>query len=525
MWHGLVALPIKSPTPTARFREDFMSTSLAALVLVALGQVPSAPAPDPRVKAIAPFVSSDVFAVIQVDVAKLDVRKLSATIGGDSQTFVPARGMKMAQALSEGLKSAGAKELYVVFSIIDMPGQPFLVVPLADGAQAEGIARAIHAEPTPIHNAIVSGRPEALARLRGAGLIERPELSAAFGAVRDEPLVVRLLVLPSADSRRVFEEMMPRFPEELGGGPITDFTQGLIWAAAGIENADKPAIRIEAASRDAATAKALVRLGENVVGFLRRSPQVLSAIPDLEKVLPDVHTVIAENRITLAIDARQSAALIEAFLRPARAAAVRAQCVNNLKQIGLAFHNFHSQNNAFPPSYSRSIDGKPLLSWRVLILPFLGEKALFDQFHLDEPWDSPHNRTLISRMPAVFRCPVEKEALAADGKTRYLTPRGAGTIMRGAEPVAIRTITDGTSNTILAIDAGDDHAVAWTQPADWEIDPDPGIEGVFKSHEPGGTNSLFADGSVRFIHATIAPLTLRALLTRAGGETIQAKDF
>jgi prepilin-type processing-associated H-X9-DG protein len=504
-----------------------MSTAFAALVLVALGQVQAAQAPDPRVKGISPFVDSDVFAVIQVDFARLDVQKLSARILGDPPAGGLADGMRLVRDWSEGLKGAGAKELYVVFSVIDMPGPAFLVVPLADGAQAEGIARTIHAEPGPIHNAIVSGRPEALARLRRAPAAARPELSAAFGAVGEDSVVVRLFILPSADSRRVLEETMPRFPAEVGGGPITDLTHGLIWAAVGIENADKPAIKLVAASRDAESAKSLVRLGESAFGFLRRSPEVQRAVPDLAKVLPEFKPTVAENRITLTIDAHQAAALIDSLLvRPARVADMRNQCTNNLKQIGLAFHNYHSKHESFPAAYSRSNDGKPLLSWRVLILPFLDQQALFDQFHLDEPWDSPHNRTLISKMPAVFRCPAEKEALAADGKTRYLAPRGGGTIMRrGAEPVGLRDITDGSSNTILAIDAGDDHAVVWTQPADWEIEPDPGIESVFKSHAPDGTNVLFADGSVRFIRATISGATLRALLTRAGGEVIKAEDL
>jgi len=298
----------------------------------------------------------------------------------------------------------------------------------------------------------------------------------------------------------------------------------LIWAAAGIENAENPALKVVAASQDAEAARKLVRLGENATGFLRRSPAIQQALPDLAKALPEFKPTVAENRITLVVDAHEAAALIDSLLRPARVAAVRTQCVNNLKQLGLAFHNYHAKYEKFPAAYSRGKDGKPLLSWRVSLLPFLDQQALYDQFHLDEAWDSPHNRTLISKMPVLFHCPSEKDALVADGKTRYLTPRGAGTIMPGAESVALRDITDGTSNTILAIDAGNDHAVVWTQPADWEFDPEPGIEAVFKSHDPGGTNMMFADGSVKFIRATIAAATLRAMLTRAGGEVIRAGD-
>jgi prepilin-type processing-associated H-X9-DG protein len=499
-----------------------MSTAFAAVVLVALSQVPPAQAPDPRAQAIAPFVDSDVFAVIYVDVARLDVQQFSARVFGNPQAGVLADAKKLATEWSEGLKAAGAKELYVVFSVIDMPGQPFVVVPLAEGTMAEGIARTIHADPAPIHNAIVAASPDALERIRRRPAAVRPELSAAFGATGNGSAVVRLFILPSADSRRVLEELMPNFPAELGGGPITDLTHGLIWAAAGIENADKPAIKLIAASRDPEAANSLVRLSENVVAFLRRSPEIQKAIPDLPQLMPEFKATVAENRVSLAVDAHQAAALLDSLLRPARNAAIRAQCDNNLKQIVLALHNYHTKHEKFPPAYSSTKDGKPLLSWRVLILPFLEQQALYEQFHLDEPWDSAHNRTLIAKMPAIFRCPDEQDALAKDGKTRYLAPRSTDTVLRGAEPVGIRDIDDGTSNTVIALDAGDDHAVEWTKPADWEFDPDPAVQNIFRSHEPGGTNMAFADGSVRFITAVIPAAILRALLTRAGGEVISA---
>ena len=77
----------------------------------------------------------------------------------------------------------------------------------------------------------------------------------------------------------------------------------------------------------------------------------------------------------------------------------------------------------------------------------------------------------------------------------------------------------------MVIDAGDDRAVFWTRPDDWEVDPEPKTEGIFKSHEDRGTNAGFADGSVHFIRETIAAATLRALLTYKGGEVIGAGDY
>jgi Protein of unknown function (DUF1559) len=486
-----------------------VSTAFSLLLLLTLGQAQEPTAGAARAKAIAPFVDSDVFAVIQVEIKKLDVPRLSARMLGGEPHGMLADGQRVLSEWSERLKAAGARELYLVFSVIDMPGPPLLVVPLRQGADAEGIARTIHAPPAPIHDAIVAGPPQALARVAQREARPRIELSAAFQAVGDESVVIRALLLPSDDIRRVLEELHPRLPDELGGGPMTDLTHGLLWAAAAIDDTENSALKLVAGSRDAASARSLVQLAENVLGFLRRSPEVEGSVPGLAKSLAGLSPAAAGDRVTLALGAREAAALLAVVMAPVDAAAAREACTNNGKQIMLALHEYHDLHNNFPPAFSTSKDGKPLLSWRVLVLPFLEQKKLYDEFHLDEPWDSPHNRTLIPRMPEVFRCPAERPTLAAAGKTRYLAPRGPNTVLRGAEPVSMRDITDGTSNTIMVIDAGDDHAAIWTKPEDWEFDPEPGIESIFRSHRPGGIIAMFADGSVRYLRQRIKPAILR----------------
>ena len=90
------------------------------------------------------------------------------------------------------------------------------------------------------------------------------------------------------------------------------------------------------------------------------------------------------------------------------------------KQIGLAIHNYIAVHDSFPPAFTQDKAGKPLLSWRVLILPYLEQDALFKEFHLDEAWDSPHNKALIARMPVTYRCPGEGDDLATARETRDL---------------------------------------------------------------------------------------------------------
>ncbi len=212
------------------------------------------------------------------------------------------------------------------------------------------------------------------------------------------------------------------------------------------------------------------------------------------------------------------AALLLPAVQQAREAARRMQSMNNLKQIGLAMHNYHDTYRVFPPAANVDNKGKKLLSWRVHILPYVEQAALYQQFHLDEPWDSEHNKELIKNMPPVYISPNQAD-LAKEGKTVYLVPTGKSTAFEGPEGLGIREFTDGTSNTILAVEAHPDAAVIWTKPDDLAVDFKNPLKGL-KSARVGGFQALFADGSVRFISDMIDIAVLKALFTRAGGEVI-----
>lgn len=190
---------------------------------------------------------------------------------------------------------------------------------------------------------------------------------------------------------------------------------------------------------------------------------------------------------------------------------------NNLKQIGLALHNYHDAYNRFPHPASRDTDGKPLLSWRVAILPFVEEQALYEQFHLDEPWDSEHNLALVEKMPLVYKHPSSD---APAGHTVYQAIVGDEIGLKSEGDTGLRNITDGTSNTIAAVEVEDEFAVPWTKPDDVAIDPDdpwPPLGG----HNTEGVTALFFDGSVRLIPYWLEPEKLWHLLTRGGGEVVE----
>jgi RNA polymerase sigma factor (sigma-70 family) len=225
----------------------------------------------------------------------------------------------------------------------------------------------------------------------------------------------------------------------------------------------------------------------------------------------------------------------------------RQRSLNNLKQIILAFHNYNGAYGYFPANIT-SKDGKPLLSWRVAILPFLEEDSLYKQFKLDEPWDSEHNLKLLPQMPNVYRVGFEpKEAThtyyqgfagpgtpfgpgradgaggiegtaggspAAGGGSSPPPPSSPAKGLRKPAPLRIAQIADGTSNTLGVVEAGP--AVAWSKPADLPYDPKkplPKLDGPF-------TNVFHVsmmDGMALALRRDIDPKILRTLIVMDDG--------
>ncbi len=183
-----------------------------------------------------------------------------------------------------------------------------------------------------------------------------------------------------------------------------------------------------------------------------------------------------------------------------------------LKQVGLAMQNYHDTFRRFP-SAAWSKDGKPLLSWRVALLPYVEQAALYDKFHLDEPWDSPHNVKLLTTMPDVYHCGGRKK----DGKTAMMVFTGGGAAFHGSKAFGVSQIGDGLSNTIMVVVAGPDQAVPWTKPEDLPFDPQDPIAAMGEVPEIGFPAVLF-DGSTLVLSKTIDPKRLRGLITPDGGE-------
>lgn len=213
---------------------------------------------------------------------------------------------------------------------------------------------------------------------------------------------------------------------------------------------------------------------------------------------------------------------------PAEPRLPRTQSGEALKQIAAALEKYQAHEKRYPPAAILSADGKPLLSWRVALLPYLGEEDLYREFKLDEPWNSPHNRKLIERLPAAY-----KPEYAYRGRTPFrliLGEQAAFTAGAKTGP-AIADFIDGAGNTVLIAEAN--HSVAWTRPeglrliADFPLPrmQDDTWNSVGGSQVPQGFYAVMADGTVRFFEKKADNATRRALFTRAGRESVAAESL
>lgn len=209
-----------------------------------------------------------------------------------------------------------------------------------------------------------------------------------------------------------------------------------------------------------------------------------------------------------------------ANLTEAEQAAIQEDVINQLKTIGLALHHYYDVNKSLPAPAILSPKGNLLLSWRVAILPYLNEQALYNEFDLTQPWDSKKNLPLVDKMPAVFKSALSR---APAGTTVYLTPRGESTAFSGPYGINFRRIIDGTSNTIAVVEAADDLATPWTKPGDWPFNPG-APAAALGGHFPGTIFTLFCDGSVHTLENSIDKDVLRALFTCSGRESIKLNE-
>lgn len=513
----------------------------AALLIVLAAAVPSLAQgrkfdPQAGAKAIAPFLDERTVAVVHVDLDALDAETLmkkldllmkDSTIKIDPAERAAQKGFLAANL--DALKKNGAHDFYLIASLADLPGPgPFCVLPLGSNGNGKGIAK-VFLQPSlgpgiateEINGAVIVGSEATVKRVAKMKPTARPEIGKALTAVGDGS--AHLVVVATTDSRKVLEEMMPTLPPALGGGSIKVLSRGLEWAAVKVQLEPELGVQAIVQGADKDAAKALSELLAKAYKFVGEQKELEPIVKAVPKLFDTLTPSVEGERLVLKLDQKSLVATLVPAIEEIRLAAFQMQCMNNLKQIVLAMHNYHDTFGAFPAVANFDKNGQPLLSWRVHILPFIEQQELYKQFHLDEPWDSEHNKPLIKKMPKVYMSSLNPKLLEA-GKTTYVGLVGDLTMFNGTKVgVKIAEVTDGTSNTILVVDADDDLGVIWTKPDDPKLDhkdPKKGLTGRFRK----GFLIAFADGSVHLLPKTITKENLNALFTKNGGEVVELPE-
>jgi type II secretory pathway pseudopilin PulG len=214
-------------------------------------------------------------------------------------------------------------------------------------------------------------------------------------------------------------------------------------------------------------------------------------------------------------------AIIAPAVRVARASSLKAKSAERLEMIAQALQAYHADHGSYPPAYVADASGKPMHSWRVLILPYLGERVLYQQYDMNQPWDSPTNIMLLGRMPQVYISPGD-DAAKMSFDTSYVVVVGPNTIFPGAQSRSMNDVTDGLANTILVVESTAS-GICWMEPRDLDASKmdysiNAGPNNCMRSHHPYGAQAVFADGRTRFLTEDLPAEYVEALTTAASND-------
>ncbi|MCL2116944.1 MAG: DUF1559 domain-containing protein [Planctomycetaceae bacterium] len=529
---------------------------------------------------LAPLVSDKTFAVAHVNLRAIDFdqiqklildgveqyvtlqqfeRESVAEVLAESNKLIHAKRPQIETAFLEFLEETGLRDVYFIsyYNLLQtMPG--FLVIPMTGisakqydnlcekvgGKAASSVIRVKNFLILPLgddrHHEADAIWPEFFAAIKP---VKIPAFDEAFTGT-ETALFRAAVVVPENVTRILTEAGMPMAPIPQVGSLLYLLNDHTRWASVvlDLENA-KLRAAIQMSSKESAkeARETLIDVIDMSVSTMTMQMEQRDEMADFipligaymrglfRTLLPVVngdqlvYEASGENGMTAAVGVGGVAvALLLPAVQASREAARRMQCTNHIKQIVLALHTYHDAQRCFPPVMTADANGKPLHSWRVLILPYIEQAALYEAIRLDEPWDSEYNSRFHNLMISAYQCPSANSPMP--GMTSYSVVVGKECFFH--EPNAkngMAMIADGTSNTIAVVERAE--PVCWMDPTQ-EITFEEACKGINVSSEglgsnhTGGINAGFFDGSVQFISESVDLAVLRALFTRAGGEAV-----
>lgn len=493
---------------------------------------PPPPAPVPltaadKAKLIGPLLDDQTVAIGVIDFVRLDpaalqteVKRFQELARMPSNSEAEQKSTAQLHELKQNIQQA-----FMVISLRDVQtSPPFTALKLAPSADPKRVFAWIQtgkldgqfdqakfdAESFTKGDLFVVGSPATITRLKA---LEYPaaiaNLEPAFQLAGES--AIQLIFVPADGAREPLGRSIGSIPLLQIEGPalISSIRSGVIAFDA------PPALqlRLQVQTQDPSGAE---RLKQTVTTVLRGLKLIPTLSSDWRDLLGALTPQQEGDKLSLSMKPGDTsfdrlAAIIAKGANAAQDATKAEIARSGLKAIGLAMHSYAGKNGKLPAAYS-SKNGQPLLSWRVHLLPFMEQQALYAKFKLDEPWDSEHNKALISEMPALY---TTTGSNPTSGLTSFLVPRGENMIFQGDKAIGFPEIPDGTSNTMLMIDAGADKAVIWTRPDDWQVDKEAPLAGL-----PARFNTLWCDGATRPFRNNVDPQKFLLLLTRNDSQVV-----
>ncbi|QDT37650.1 DUF1559 family PulG-like putative transporter [Stratiformator vulcanicus] len=324
--------------------------------------------------------------------------------------------------------------------------------------------------------------------------LKAEQLSQCFTALDAVPIRAGFVV--TADQQRALREMLPAFNGLSNAMDGKTVANGFQAASFGLHLAP---LRIDVLAH--------AESGRAADQFAVALQEMHTAV---KKLFPEQYALLVGDDGPIEVSRPDDTAFTRIALHPLRMTAVRAMLqelsakdlyrlrnphLNQLKFIALGLHNYYDKYKTLPPAVIRTPDGTPLYSWRVAILPFLDQQKLYEDFHLNEPWNSEHNLKLLPRMPDVYAVP---QIPPKPGATPFLAVTGKNTMFGQRDGVKFEDVEDGTANTIAVVTVVPSAVVPWTKPDDWEFDPQLPFRDLI-TKERSVFSAAFTDGSARKI--------------------------
>ena len=489
------------------------------------------------------LVTEDVVGVAAIDLTKLSakpatklIQELGVLVPEELKTF--RQSVDSEFAAIKKLQAAGIEKAYCLFRADDVSAQSTCFVVPYQGDQAKQLIDTLkiylqsrwkfsglkhQVEPSFIVLSQSQERIESL--FKGSARKDVNKIAQALD--RLDSTALGITFFGNSDTRRVLRELVPALQppfDGLNGRILADQTER-ISLTADLSPTANMSLRIDTdSSETAATMRRLLKTG---ISKLLATEEMKATIPPAAGpiIARFLEPTVDGNTVTVSLkqmisESKKLGQLLGPLLRSGRQKLASADHDTNLRQIALGILNYESAHRHFPLQATKSPADKPLLSWRVAILPYVEQNELYSQFKLDQPWDSEHNLKLAKQMPAIYRdSSADGFENNRAGRTVFQTPWGAGTILDGEEPVKFSDVTDGSSNTILVVTTAPTSAVPWTKPVDWNVNFEKPFLGLLDEKRTTA-GYCRVDGSTGTFNNKTDPKNLIHLLQRADGNVV-----